>query len=48
MLAFVSAVTAPVPASACVGAITNFEELCAAKPLALKNACFAESRAAKV
>ncbi len=48
MKALVSAVTAPIPAAASAAATTNFETLCAAKPLVIDNACYAESRAAKV
>jgi len=47
MKALVSAVTAPVSAHANATATTNFEELCAAKPLIIDNACFEESRAGK-
>jgi hypothetical protein len=47
MKAFVSAVTAPVSASASAAATTNFEKLCATKPLTIDNACFIESRAGK-
>jgi hypothetical protein len=47
MKAFVSAVTAPIADSASAMATTNFEELCAAKPVTIDNACFAESRAGK-
>ena len=43
--ALVSAVTAPVSASATAAATTNFEKLCAAKTITIDNACFAESRA---
>ncbi len=42
--AFVSAVTAPVSASASGMETTNFEILCADKPLTIDNACFGESR----
>ena len=41
---FVSTVTEPISASASAMATTNFEELCAAKPLIIDNACFKESR----
>jgi len=44
MTALVSAVTEPISASASATATTNFEELCAAKPLIIDNACFKESR----
>ncbi|MBV1930540.1 MAG: hypothetical protein KUG71_02385 [Porticoccaceae bacterium] len=44
---FMSAVTAPVSASASATATTNFEKLCAAKPLTIDNAYFIESRAGK-
>jgi hypothetical protein len=44
MKAFVSAVTAPIAAGASAIATTSFEELCAAKPLTIDNACFVESR----
>ncbi len=47
MKAFVSAVTAPVSVSASAAATTNFEKLCATKPLTIDNACFIESRAGK-
>jgi hypothetical protein len=47
MQAFVSAATAPVSDSARAMATTNFEKLCAAKPLSIDNACFEESRAGK-
>jgi hypothetical protein len=47
MKAFVSAATAPVSASASATGTTNFETLCAAKPLTIDNACFVESRAGK-
>jgi hypothetical protein len=47
MKAFVSAVTAPVSASASAAATTNFEKMCATKPLTIDNACFIESRAGK-
>lgn len=45
--AFLSAVTAPISDSASAMATTNFEKLCAAKPVTIDNACFAESRAGK-
>jgi hypothetical protein len=45
--AFLSAVTAPVSAKASAKAPTNFEKLCAGKPLTIDNACFVESRAGK-
>ena len=45
--ALLSAVTVPISASASAAATTNFEKLCAAKPLTVDNACFEESRAAK-
>lgn len=44
MQAFVSAVTEPVSDSANAMATTNFEKLCAAKPLIIDNECFKESR----
>jgi len=47
MKAFVSAATAPISANASATATTNFEILCAAKPLTIDNACFVESRAGK-
>ena len=45
--ALVSAVTVPISASASTAATTNFEKLCAAKPLTIDNSCFDESRAGK-
>ena len=42
--ALMSAVTAPVSASASATATTNFEKLCAAKPLTIENARFVEPR----
>ena len=47
MKTFLSAATAPISASARAAATTNFEELCAAKPPIIDNACFEESRAGK-
>jgi hypothetical protein len=45
--ALLRAVTVPISASASAAATTNFEKLCAAKPLTVDNAYFEESRAAK-
>ena len=46
--AFVSAVTEPISASASALATTNFETLCASKPLSINHAFFDESRARKL
>jgi hypothetical protein len=45
--ALVKAVTAPVSTSASAAATTNFEKLCAIKPVTIDNACFEESRLGK-
>jgi len=45
--AFVSAVTKPISDIASATATTNFEKLCAYKPLTINNAFFEESRAGK-
>ena len=47
MEALVEAVTEPILEEASAIATTNFEELCAAKPLTISNAFFDESRAGR-
>ena len=47
MKVLVQAVTGPVSVSASTAATTNFETLCALKPVSINNACFEESRLGK-